>query len=142
MRRGFGMIQVILMMLILSTILTIMMKYATISTKQTQDLYLKEETELFMQSAIEVALFGISAHDRSGGCLDTIHIVSDDQRFFADINITNYFLCKSAGCSRETLIQTEELNGMVMMDVVITSNTKHPKNTNPIRLTRRTMQRP
>ncbi len=142
MRKGFGMIQVILFMVILSTILTIMMKYASVTTKQTEDLYLKESAELFMQSAIELALFGISTHDRSGGCLNEIHIVSDDKRFFADINITNYYLFKTAGCDREKIIQTEESNGMVMMEVIVSSNDAHPKNTRPIRLTRRTMQRP
>jgi type II secretory pathway pseudopilin PulG len=142
MRRAFGMIQVILLMLILSTILTIMMKYATTTTKQTEDLFLQESAELFMQSAIEVALLGISAHDRSGGCINTLHIISDDNRFFADINITNYYLHHTIGCDHETLIQTEELHGMVEMDIVLTSNDAHPKNTRSLRITRRTMQRP
>ena len=139
MRKGFGMIQVIMMMVILSTILTIMMKYASITTKQTEDLYLKERAQLFMQSAIEVALLGIS---KDATCLNELHIISEDKRFFADINITNYYLANSVGCDRETLIQTPELNGMVMMDVVVTSNDANPKNTRPLRLTRRTMQRP
>ncbi len=139
MRRGFGMIQVIFMMLILSTIMTLMMKYATATSKQTEDLYLKESAELFMQSAIEVALFGIATTPE---CLNGLHIISDDKRFFADINITNYYLFKTAGCDREKIIQTEELNGMIMMEVIVTSNDAHPKNTRPIRLTRRTMQRP
>ena len=144
MRRGFGMIQVILFMVILSTILTIMMKYASITTKQTEDLYQKESAQLFMQSAIEAALFGISQHDRSGGagCLNTLHIVSPDNRFFADINITNYYLSQSAGCDREKIIKSKELQGMVSMNITLTSNDANPKNTRPIRLTRRTMQRP
>lgn len=142
MRKGFGMIQVILFMVILSTILTITMKYASITTKHTEDLYLKESAELFMQSAIEVALFGISTHDRSLGCLNEIHIISDDNRFIADINITNYYLFSSQGCDNEKIIMTEESNGMVMMDIVLKSDDTHPKNTRPIRLTRRTMQRP
>ena len=142
MRKGFGMIQVILFMVILSTILTIMMKYASITSKQTEDLYLKESAELFMQSAIETALFGISQHDRSGGCLNTLHIISPDNRFFADINITNYYLYKTAGCDREKIITSEALQGMVSMDITLTSNDANPKNTRPLRLTRRTMQRP
>lgn len=136
------MIQVIFFMLILSTILTITMKYATITTKQTEDLYLREQAELFMQSAIELAVFGISTQDRSAGCLNEIHIFSDDKRFIADINITNYYLIKTAGCDREKIIQTEESNGMVSMDVMVKTDDTNPKNTRPIRLTRRTMQRP
>jgi len=133
------MIQVILFMVILSTILTITMKYASITTKQTEDLYLKESAELFMQSAIEIALLGISADTT---CLNELQIISSDKRFIADINITNYYLFTSMGCDHEKLIKTEELNGMVMMDVVVRSDDTNPKNTRPIRITRRTMQRP
>jgi len=142
MRRGFGMIQVILFMVILSTILTITMKYASVTTKHTEDLYLKESAELFMQSAIEIALFGISTHDRSAGCLNEVHIISSDNRFIADINITNYYLFSTQGCDNEKIIMTEESNGMVMLDIVLVSDDTHPKNTRPIRLIRHTMQRP
>lgn len=142
MRKGFGMIQVIMMMLILSTILTIMMKYASVTTKQTEELYLKERAEFFMQSAIEMTLLGISKHDRSGECLDALHIISDDKRFFADINISRYYLFATAGCNNEKIIHTQELTGMLMLDVVVSTNDKHPKNIYPIRLTKRTMQRP
>ena len=139
MRRAFGMIQVILFMVILSTILTITMKYASITTKQTEDLYLKESAELFMQSAIEVAMLGISS---DATCLNELQIISSDKRFIADINITNYYLSSTKGCDHEKLIMTEESNGMVMMDIVVRSDDTNPKNTRPIRLTRRTMQRP
>jgi len=142
MRKGFGMIQVILFMVILSTILTIVMKYASITTKHTEDLYLKESAELFMQGAIELTLLGISTHDRSTGCLNEIHIISDDKRFIADINITDYYLFNTQGCDNEKIIMTEESNGMVMMDITVKSDDTHPKNTRPIRLTKRTMQRP
>ena len=139
MRRAFGMIQVILFMVILSTILTITMKYASITTKQTEDLYLKESAELFMQSAIEIAILGISS---DATCLNELQIILSDKRFIADINITNYYLSSTKGCEREKLIKTEESNGMVMMDIVVRSDDTNPKNTRPIRLTRRTMQRP
>ena len=139
MRKGFGMIQVIMMMVILSTILTIMMKYASITTKQTEDLYLKERAELFMQSAIELALLGIS---KEATCLNEVHIISDDKRFLADVNITKYYLSTTIGCDRESIIQTAEQNGMNMLEIVVETNNTHPKNTRPLRLTRRTMQRP
>ena len=142
MRRGFGMIQVILFMLILSGILTMTMKYASVTTKQSQDLFMRESAELFMQSAIEVALLGISSHDRSAGCVDDINITSADKRFFADIHISKYYLSETTSCSNKTLIKTEESNGMVDMQIVVTSNDAHPKNTRKLRLTRRTMQRP
>lgn len=131
MRQGFGMIQVIFFMLILSGILTISMKYASITVKQTEDLYLKEQAELFMNSAIELALLGISSYN---GQLQEIEVISDDKRFIADINLTTYYIYG-------TNLDTEESNGMVSMDIVVETNSTHSKNNRPIRLTRRSLQR-
>ncbi|OQX74781.1 MAG: hypothetical protein B6D59_01140 [Campylobacteraceae bacterium 4484_4] len=135
MRRGFGMIQVLFFMVLMATLLTIMMKYATISVRQTEDTYLREQAELFMQSAIELALLGIQRHDKSGGLLRHIRIISDDKRFIADVNVTKYYLYPST-------IQTEESNGMVAMQIVVETNATHPKNSRRLRFTRRTLQRP
>ena len=141
MRRGFGLIQVIFFMVILSTILTITMKYASVSAKQTGDLFLKEQAELFMQSAIELTLLGLSDHNKSSGCIHKVQITSHDKRFIADVNVSNYFLLNNENCDRKTTIQTEESNGMAIMDIVVETNNSHPKNSRKIRLTRRTMQR-
>ena len=141
MRTGFGMIQVIFFMLILSGMLTISMKYATITTKQTADLYIKEQADLFMTSAVELALLGISSHDwKTKGVLDEIKVISDDKRFIADINITTYYLFDQTG-NRITEIETEESNGMISMDIVVETNNTHPKNSREVRLTRRSLQR-
>ena len=131
MRAAFGMIQVIFFMLILSGLLTIAMKYATITTKQTADLYIKEQAQLFMNSAIELALLGISSYN---GRLEEIKVISDDQRFIADINITTYYIYGEN-------LETEESNGMIDMNIIVETNNTHPKNSRPVRLTRRSLQR-
>jgi len=141
MRHGFGLIQVLFFMILMATILTITMRYATLSAKQSADLYEHEAAELFMQSSIELAILGLQGHDKSGGCMHSVRIVSDDRRFIADINLTDYFLLGSETCDRKTPIVTEESNGMVVMDIVVESNATHPKNSRPVRLTRRTLQR-
>ena len=141
MRRGFGLIQVIFFMVILSSILTITMKYATISAKQTADLFVKEQVALFMQSAIELALLGMSDHNKSTGCLHEVKITSQDKRFIADINISHYFLLDNETCDRKTPIDTEESNGMILMDIVVETNNTHPKNSQKVRITKRTLQR-
>ena len=130
MRRGFGMIQVIFFMLILSGILTITMKYASITVKQTEDLYIKEQAELFMRSAIELTLLGISSHEHSTTRIENVKVISDDKRFIADIAITKYYL-------------SQESNGTISMDIVVETNSTHPKNNaqRPIRLARRSLQR-
>ena len=141
MRRGFGLIQVIFFMVILSTILTITMRYAAISARQTGDLFVKEQAELFMQSAIELTILGLEGHDKSSGCIHHIKIISHDKRFIADVNLSNYFLLNSETCDRKSPIDTEESNGMVVIDIVVETNATHPKNSQNLRLVRRTLQR-
>ncbi len=141
MRRGFGLIQVIFFMVLLSTILTITMRYASITAKQTSDLFVREQAERFMQSAIELAILGLESHDKSGGCLHEIEIVSHDRRFVAKIDLKRYFLLDTETCDRKTPIETEASNGMVVMDIVVETNSSHPKNSRPVRITRRTLQR-
>jgi GTP-sensing pleiotropic transcriptional regulator CodY len=121
MRRGFGLIQVIFFMVILSGILSISMKYASITVKQTEDLYIKEQAELFMQSSIELALLGISSTDTK---IDNIIVISDDKRFESNITITNSYL-----------------NGMIDMNIIVETNNTHPKNSRPVKLKKRSLQR-
>jgi type II secretory pathway pseudopilin PulG len=144
MRRGFGLIQVIFFMVILSTILTITMRYAKSSSKETVDLYVREQAELFAQSAMELALLGIQDHNRSVGCLHEVRVISEDKRFVADINITDYFLYSgdTNPCDRKNSIDTEESNGMILMEMVVETNSSHPKNSTPIRITKRMIQKP
>ena len=150
MRKAFGLIQALIVIVMISGIMTIAMKYATISAKQTSDAYAKESAELFVDSAVELTLLAISGYDRnaSNHCLKDVNITSADGRYLADVNITTYYLltgstdCVNCG-TLCTPIQTEESHGMVMLEVVVETNATHPKNSaQPIRLIRRTLQRP
>ncbi len=139
-----------MVVVLVSGILVIAMKYATVNVKQTKDIYLKESAELFMNSAVELGLLAISGYDRNttNSCLNEVNITSPDRRFLADINITKYYLLAgSTDCARcGTLcepIDTKESQGMVMMRIVVETNSTHPKNRGKkIKLTRRTLQRP
>ena len=148
MRKGFGILQALLVIVMVSGIMMIAMKYATVSVKHTKDLYIKESAELFMDSAVELTLLAISDYNRSeNGCLHEVNITSSDKRFSADVNISTYFLYQGKdgnnSCDRNTSIQTEDSHGMVMLEVSVETNTTHPKNgSKVIKLTRRTLQRP
>ncbi len=128
MRRGFGMIQVIFFMVILSGILAMSMKYASITVKQTEDLYIKEQAELFMQSAIELALLGIGS---TATQINKVEVVSDDKRFTADINITQYYVYGENNDSNDT----------IDMYIVVETNNTNPKNSRKLKLKRRSLQR-
>lgn len=150
MRRGFGLIQALIVIVLISGIMVIAMKYARISVKQTSDIYAKESAELFMDSAVELTLLAMSGYTRSANnCLKEVNIISPDKRYKADINITGYYLLHSsvdctAYCIQQCIpIQTEESHGMALLEVVVETNATHPKNQGKaIRLTRRTLQRP
>ena len=140
MRNGFGMIQVIFFMLILSGVLSLTMRYSSITIKQTEDLYIKEQAELFMSSAVELTLLGISSHNHQTNLLKEVTVISDDKRFIADINISTYYLYNKTG-DRITKIDTEDSNGMISLDIVVETNNTHPKNSRAVKLTRRSLQR-
>jgi len=150
-KKGFGLIQTLIIILLVSGLMVMALKYASISAKQTADSYMRERAELFMKSAIELTLLAISGYDRksNGNCLQEVNVTSPDQRFFANINIKKYYLfqgsedCTYCG-SRCQPIQTEDSHGMVMLEVTVESNTTHPRNQGreKIKLLRRTLQRP
>lgn len=152
MRRGFGLVQALIVIVLISGIMTIAMKYAQVTVKQTSDLYAKESAELFMDSAIELTLLAISGYERNttSHCLHEVNITSADKRFKADINITTYYLLQDSmdynNSDRRTAIQTEESHGMVMLEATVRVNEDSDANARiqgkHIRLTRRTLQRP
>ncbi|MDD3325267.1 MAG: hypothetical protein PHN38_09140 [Sulfurospirillaceae bacterium] len=149
MRRGFGLVQALIVIVLISGIMMIAMKYATLSVKQTSDVYVREGAELFMSSAIEATLLAISGYQRdaTNGCLEQVNVLSKDARYKADVNITGYFLLAGSAdigyCDRNISIQTEDSHGMVMLEIVVETNATHPKNEGKhVRLLRRTLQRP
>lgn len=147
MRKGFGLLQALLVIVLISGIMVIAMKYATVSIKQTKDLYARESAELFMNSAVELSLLAIQGYDRNGtDCLKEVNITSSDKRFQADVNISKYFLYKDynlSNCNRVQKVETEDSHGMVMLEVRVETNSTHPKNKDSnITLYRRTLQRP
>ncbi|MBE0492002.1 MAG: hypothetical protein IBX44_07105 [Sulfurospirillum sp.] len=153
MRQAFGLIQALIVIVLVSGLLIIAMKYAQITTKQTADLYLKERAQLFMDEAVEMTLLAISGYDRStqNDCLKNINFISEDKRFDANVSIKKYYLFEGndnnrttlSNCDRVQAIVTEDSHGMVDLEIVVKTNATHPKNQDKkIRIIRRTLQRP
>jgi hypothetical protein len=145
MRTAFGLPQALMIILVISGIVTVTMKYASINAQHYADSYTREQAELFMQSATEAALLRMSAYNRSGGhCMRDLNITSSDDRFNAAITIEHYYLADGSVCNNTPYlaIQSEESNGMVSMKVVVQSNASNPKVLHAIRLERRSLQRP
>lgn len=139
-----GLIQAISIILIVSFLLIVTLKQASITAVHTADTYSQQRAELFLQSAVETAILAIQSKDRSGGdCLQTIHV--GDAQFDANIRVLRYYLhanepnpCTNpAGITK--WIQTEESNGMVLLEVIVTPRGKFSDQN--LRLYRRTLQR-
>jgi len=72
MRKGIGLIQAIMIILIVSGMMIMVLKYASISARHISDTYVKEQTALFLDSAIEQALLEISLYKRTNNnCLSS-----------------------------------------------------------------------
>ncbi|MDD5385803.1 MAG: hypothetical protein PHQ22_01240 [Sulfuricurvum sp.] len=145
MRHAFGLPQVLLIILFIGGIVSVTMRYASLGAKHYADSYTREQAELFLQSAAEATLLRISAYNRSsGGCMSDLNITSSDGRFNAVVTIERYYLADGTACNNVayTPIQSEESHGMVSMKVVVTSDNTNTKILHPIRLERRSLQRP
>jgi len=153
MRRAFSLIQAIMIILIVSGIVLLTLKYASIQSKHYSDTYLKEQAELFLLSATEAALLAISGYDRQNNqnCLKKINIISPDGRFEANITIEKYFLYNGndsgnnawpSNCNEKVEpIGRKNSHGMVLIQAVVESSSTKLKD-NPIRIVRRSIQWP
>lgn len=145
MRYAFGLPQVLLIILFVGGIVTVTMRYASLGAQHYSDSYTREQAELFLQSATEAALLRLSAYDRSGGsCMPNLTVRSSDGKFNANVTIERYYLADGSTCNNVayTPIQSEESHGMVSMRILVTSDNTNAKILHPIRLERRSLQRP
>ncbi len=151
MRKGFSLIFALFVIVLVAGIISLSLRYAKSSIIKTTTLYEKESAELFLNSAVELSLLAISAYERNStnGCLRDINITSKDQRFIASVQIKWYYLLNGSNdatyCSNDGLthiITTSDSHGMAMLEVEVEANTTHPKNSMPLRIIRRTLQRP
>ncbi len=150
MRKGFSMITAIIFMILVATLGALALSLSNLSTKQTSDLYLREQAELLAQSATEYALLAISGHDFSANCLNTINSsYTDGGSTLFDINVTLYYLGNGlpANCMKpsgsinaiSSNIDTNDSNRTVIIDTFVTDRNL---STEPIRIHRRTIQKP
>lgn len=145
MKHAFGLPQVLLIILFIGGIVTVTMRYASINAQHYADSYTREQAELFLQSATEAAILRIQAYDRNTStCMNDLNITSADGRFTAEVTIEKYYLADGSVCTNVPYeaIESEESHGMASMRVVVLTDDTNPKNLHPIRLERRSLQRP
>jgi hypothetical protein len=148
MRRGFGLITAIIILVVVSTLMTLMISLSTSSVKQTTDLYFKEQAELLARSAVEYGLLAISGHENNVSCIENINITYGNTH---EANLTLYYIyaksyttlptCSSAHVLA-TNIDTNKSNLTTMIDVRVSVNQATTGISEPIVIQRRTIQKP
>lgn len=136
-RSGFAMVMAVSVIILVSTIMILSLNSTALTSKRTVDLYIYEQAELHIKSAIEYALYKIA----KDGCTDQINETTPDGIY--DINITMKYIFDSdiAGCTEYIDdISTPEQNGSVMMDVRVSVDS-NVTSAEPITLFRRTIQK-
>jgi len=149
MRKGFSLITAIVFTVLIASIAALALTFSSFTTKQTSDLYLREQAELLLQSSTEFALLAISGHDinATGTCINTIntqYIPTTGANPLFDINISISYIgngLPAAGCTilGNNTLATPDSNVTVIIDTIVED---HNLSTEPIRLHRRTIQKP
>ena len=144
------MLTALIFIVLIATLGALALSLSTATVKQTSDLYLREQAELLVQSATEYALLAISGHtiNTTNGCLNTINATypTDGADKLFDINISLYYMGNGLpeGCQTLTRnlnnITTTDSNITVVIDTIV--STADGISTEPIRLHRRTIQKP
>ncbi len=147
MRKGFGLLVAILIMMSVAVLMTLMISYSTSSVKATIDLYLKEQAEILARNATEFTLLAISGHNNRVNCIEKIKINypnSSNPTHHADVNIWYIGNGIPTTCTHilENNISTSDSNLTAVIDVVVSVDQNKTGITEPIRLHRRTIQKP
>lgn len=144
-KRGFGIITAIVLLVLIATVGAMIISIAVMNSKKATDDYLRVQAEMLARSATEFAVMRIQGFNRTtnSNCLETVTITADP--FTAKATINYLFDAATAGaldCNNELAanVADPDLNGMAMIDVVVT--TKDGTTTEPIRIHKRTLQKP
>ena len=147
MRKGFGLITALIILILVAGILGAVLRMSNFNVKHKSDAYMGERARIFMRSVIENSLMAIEGYDRKthNNCLKKLHFVDEDGRFEANVSVIRYYcydLSDCPNCSVAEKIDTDKSHGNVVLKVVVESNRSNKRNSGFIRLERITLQRP
>ena len=136
-----------MMIILISGMMIVVMKYASISAKRVGDTYVREQAQLYFDSVVERTLLAISDQNRSAlGCLSSFNhsFLKRGTQYSAHVDITHYYLLSGspdiAYCGALSIpIESEETHGMVMLEVEVNATIDSALK---VRILKRTLQRP
>jgi hypothetical protein len=139
MRAAFSLLTAIFVILLIGSLLGLTLAISSSTVKQTSDLYLKEQAQLFAKSAVEYEILKITGHDFTTGCYRGAQYTVKG----FDINASVYYIGNGfpSDCTMlDNGIRTLDSNGTVMIDIVVSYD--DPNTGERIRFHRRTLQKP
>lgn len=146
MKKGFSLIMAIFFVVLVATLGMMSLRFSTQSVKQSVDVYLREQAELYAMSATELTVMAMQKTDYSNSCFTNITYNFDDN-FQAVVNV--FYLdnalpqCngqKTGNSSGYSQNIRGGYDNVALLDVVVTS--VPGASSEPIRFHRRTVQRP
>lgn len=148
MRQGFSLITAIVFLILVATISALTLSFSAQSVKQTSDVFLKSQAELLAKSATEYALLAISGHEinATNGCLENISMryPLNDGNYTHEANLSIMYIGNNLPCNASAILSdsldTNDSNLTVIIDTIVSTNPAI--STEPIRLHRRTIQKP
>ncbi|MBN7287660.1 MULTISPECIES: hypothetical protein [Campylobacter] len=122
MRRGFSLLAAIFFVVVTSSLCMLALSLSNTTSRQTSEIYLREQAELLAQGATEYAVLEILNHDfKSKGCLSSVkgNFKNDANPILTyEVDIT-YF--GNIGTCAGIPVQSKESAGTVMLDVFVKS---------------------
>ena len=147
MKKGFGIITALLILVLVSFLLMLVLKVSSIGIKHASDTYIKEQAELFMQTTIENSIMAIEGYERNdtSGCLKHIYFKSSDGRFESNTTVLRYYcydMDKCPSCDIAVPIQTDKSQGNVVLYSIVTTTDSARNGGKKIKITKVTIQKP
>ena len=147
MKKGFGVITALIIVVLVSFLLMLVLKSASIGVKHTSDSYIKEQAELFLRSSVENAILAIEGYERnsSSGCLKHINFIDSSNRFESNTTVLRYYcydLSKCPNCDIAVKINTDDSHGSVLLKTVVQTTNSERNDNKKVRITQISIQRP
>ncbi len=147
MRKGFSLITAIIIMMAVSLLMTMMISLSSSTVKSTTDMYLKEQAAMLARSATEYALLAISGHDNTQNCIQNINMTYPNATSPThEMNVSIIYMGRGIpNCNNNLLddnISTSDSNLTAIIDVIVSVRKDQTGITEPIRIHRRTIQKP
>ncbi|WP_458699553.1 type II secretion system protein [Sulfurospirillum sp. 1307] len=140
MRKGFSLITAVIFLVTIATLGALALSISTLSVKKSTDNFLYQQANLLVDSGINYALLAMSGHDYNTSCLNQVNMTYNNT---FDINVTIHYIGNGlpSGCNTlDDNLSTADSNRTVILDTFV--SVKDGIVTEPIRVHRRTLQKP